>query len=162
MIERMLADHARLRACADCLERLLSSPALPDMDALAEARWALGSAMMQHLAFEERHLYAHLNRDPRPHVRRIAASFQADLASSFAPYAEHAKQWTPERVAARWDDYRSRTRKLLETMHVRMARVEAALYPLVTEHAIDTSESAPPTQNWTREAFAIKARIVGR
>ena len=162
MIERMLADHAKLRACADRLEALLASGSVPDPDALADARWTLGSTMMQHLAFEERHLYAALREDPRSHVRNVAAEFHEQLASSFGPYADHAKHWTPERVAESWDIYRGQTRTLLETMRRRMAREEEELYPLVQRNGIDTRQSGLPSRNWAREAFAIKERIGGR
>lgn len=159
MLERMLADHARLRVCADRLEALVSSPALPDMGTLAAARWDLGCTMMQHLAFEDRHLYAHLEQDPRDHVRRTAASFQQELTSSFGPYAEHAKQWTPERIAQAWDQYRAQAGALIQALRARITREEEELYPLVRESGIDTRASALPTRNWTREAFAIKERI---
>jgi hemerythrin-like domain-containing protein len=162
MIERMLADHARLRDCADRLEALLASSSLPDSDALAAARWALGSTMMQHLAFEERHLYAALRDDPRDHVRQTAAIFHEQLASSFVPYADHTKQWTPERVTKSWESYRAQTQALIATMRARMAREEQELYPLVHRNGIDTRHSGVPSRNWAREAFAIKERIGGR
>lgn len=162
MIERMLADHARLRACADCLEALLVSADVPDPESLAAARWALGSTMMQHLALEERHLYAALRDDPRAHVRRIAEAFQNDLVTSFGPYADHAKSWTPERVSGDWDTYRTQTLALLQTMRARMTREETELYPLVERNGIDTRHSGLPGRNWTREAFVIKERIGGR
>ncbi len=159
MLATMLQDHEKLRGCAARLRALIDRPAPCDMTELAAARWDLGSTMMRHLAFEDRHLYAKLEQDHRPEINAIGRAFQAELRDRFGAYADHAKSWTPETIVADWATYRAAVIGFLSGLLARMDREERQLYPLVGEAGIDTRTSAPVQNNWTREAFAIKDRI---
>jgi hypothetical protein len=159
MLATMLQDHEKLRLCAARLRTLVDAPSPCDMAELAAARWDLGSTMMRHLAFEDRHLYSKLGQDGRPDIRATGQSFQAELRSHFDAYAEHAKSWTPDRIGADWVSYRAAVIGFLAMLMTRIDREERELYPLVGEAGIDTRGSAPVQNNWTREAFAIKDQI---
>lgn len=162
MLQKLLDDHRLLKVHATALKTLLGQPAPPEAQQLADARWALGSCVMQHLAFEARHLYTHLEQDERAEVRAVGLRFQADLSRTFDPYVEHVRSWTPEDVAADWDGYRHATIRLIDTMIDRILREEAELFPFVRLRGIDTQRTAPTTANWTRDAFAVKDAINGR
>lgn len=159
MLDRLLRDHTIMREKAEDLLRLLDRETMPAGAMLAEIRWQLGSHIMQHLAFEDRHLYAKLLRDERAHVRDIGRKFQSELAELFTTYSQHAQCWTPERIAADWDGFRSASRRMTLAMLARIDQEEAELYPLATDAAIDIATNVAPTTNWTREAFAIKDAI---
>lgn len=160
MLDRLLRDHAIMREKAEALLRLLECETMPEGQALAVLRWQLSSHIMQHLAFEDRHLYAKLLRDDRPHVRGVGHKFQSELAELFASFSQHAQFWTPARIAGDWDGFRAASRKMTLDMFTRIDREEAELYPLATDAAIDIDTNVAPTTNWAREAFAIKDAIV--
>jgi hypothetical protein len=156
MLEKLLHDHAVLRERGERLIALLDLPSMPDPQVLAHTRWQLSSHVMQHLALEERYLYAKLLSDPRPHVRALGESFQRELAALYADYSEQGKYWTQDRIAADWDAYRHPAKARALAMFARAEREEAQLYPLIQGASIDVSTHAPHTSNWTRDAFAIK------
>ncbi len=159
MLARMLGDHDRLRQCAARLRALIDAPTPCDPAELAAVRWDLGSTMMAHLAFEDRHLYSKLEQDSRPAINAAGRAFQSELRAQFGAYAEHAKSWTPQRVAADWTSYGTAVSRFLALLLERIDREERELYPLVEEAGIVTIGSAPVRDNWTREAFAIKDQI---
>ena len=156
MLDKFLHDHAILRQRGESLIALLDRPEMPDPQELAEARWRLSSHVMQHLALEDRYLYAKLLNDPRPDVRAMGQSFQHELASLFADYVEQGKYWTQERIAADWDGYRHKARDRVLVMFARVEREEAELFPLIENATIDASIQVPHSSNWARDAFAIK------
>lgn len=160
MLDRLLRDHVIMRERAEAVLQLLDCPAMPAGQRLGELRWQLSSHIMQHLAFEDRHLYAKLLRDERPHVREVGRKFQSELTELFASFSQHARFWTPERIAGDWDGFRTASRRMTLDMFARIDREEAELYPLATDAAIDIKTNVAPTTNWTREAFAIKDAII--
>ncbi|MFN3473899.1 MAG: hypothetical protein ACK4ZW_07620 [Blastomonas sp.] len=159
MLDRLLSDHEMIRQHAQGLLDLLACETMPSSLHLADARWKLGSKIMQHMAFEDRHLYAKLLRDERPHVRAIGLKFQSELTKLFSAYSEHAQFWTPERIAQDWNGFRLASIRMTHAMFARLALEEAELYPLANDAAIDIASNVPPDTNWTREAFAIKDAI---
>lgn len=156
MLDKFLHDHAILRQLGESLIALLELADMPDPELLAETRWRLSSHVMQHLAFEDRYLYAKLLSDPRPHVRATGEPFQQELASLFGDYVEQGKYWTQERIAADWDGYRHKAIERVHVMFARVEREEAELFPLIHDATIDASTQVPHSSNWTRDAFAIK------
>ncbi|MDK2755157.1 MAG: hypothetical protein KYX66_00305 [Blastomonas fulva] len=159
MLDRLLRDHRLIREKAQALLQLLDHETMPSRALLAETRWRVGSHIMQHLAFEDRHLYAKLLQDERLHVREKGQQFQAELATLFAEYAQHAQYWTPDRIASEWSRFRVESRRMTLAMFARIDLEEVELYPLATNAAIDMKTNVAPTTNWTREAFAIKDAI---
>ena len=156
MLNKLLQDHAMLREKGEALIALLDLPSMPDRQILAQMRWEVSSLMMQHLALEDRYLYAKLISDPRPHVRSIGERFQQELLDLYAHYSEQGKYWTQDRIAADWDGYRHAAKRRTHVMFERIEREESELYPLIAGAAIDINSHAPHTTNWAREAFAIK------
>lgn len=160
MLDKLLHDHATMRAKAQALLALLDQDNMPDPGVLADTRWQLSSFIMQHLAYEDRHLYSKLLSDERPHVVATGKKFQAELSELFGKYTEHAQFWTPDRIAADWQGFRTAARQSIEGMHRRIDHEERELFPLVADASIDTTGSSAPTNNWARHAFAIKDAMV--
>lgn len=157
MIDRLYEGHRQLEICAKRLAQLLDA-AEPDMDSLTKVRWEIGTKIMQHLALEDRYLYANLAADSDPDVAAIGRKYQAAYASHLAEYAAHAKRWTPTEVSAHWITYQNEAREQLRLLAERIELVERELYPLVGR-VVDISEAAAPSRSWARDAFAIKASV---
>jgi hypothetical protein len=160
MLDKFLQDHAVLRQMGESLIALLDLPEMPDPQELAERRWRLSSHVMQHLALEDRYLYAKLLNDPRPDVRAKGECFQQELSSLFGDYVEQGKYWTQERIAADWHGYRHKAKQRVLIMFARVDREEAELFPLIEDATIDASTKVPHSTNWARDAFAIKDAMV--
>jgi hypothetical protein len=159
MLKRLYDSHRCLEASAASLAALLDAP-VPDERALKAARWDIGTRIMQHLALEDRYLFSHLLADQRPDVAALARQFQTRFAQYMADYAEHAKSWTAERVAADWAGYKAVTRKQLALLGERIRLVETQLFPLAGAKPLIASGA--PSVSWAKEAFAIKDSIIGR
>jgi hypothetical protein len=86
MEARLLHDHERIRGVASDLKALLALTVAPETSQLSAARWAFASALMQHLAVKERHIYSKLEHDPRPNVQSYFALTKSDLLKRFDAY----------------------------------------------------------------------------
>lgn len=160
MLTKLLHDHATMRVKAQALVDLLNQDTPPDRAVLADTRWQLSSFIMQHLAYEDRHLYSKLQSDHRSHVVDTGKQFQAELAELFSSFSQHAQFWTPERIAANWEGFRTSARGMAVAMFARIDREERDLFPFAADARIDTGPSCAPTSNWARDAFAIKDAMV--
>jgi len=158
MLKKLYDSHRQLEASAKRLSTLIDV-GLPDTGAVQAARWDIGTRILQHMALEDRHLFANLAKDKRPAVAALARKYQAEFAGHVASYAEHAKIWTAERVVADWDGYRTMTRQQLRLLLARIDQVEAEVFPLAQNVRLDAAQM--PVTSWTKEAFAIKDSIAG-
>ncbi len=157
MLDKLYQGHRQVEVCAERLARLLDA-AEPDTAALTQARWEIGTRIMQHLGLEDRHLYGNLAASSDPAVAAIGRKYQALYAAYLAEYAEHAKRWSAAAVKAQWTAYRRETREQLRLLAERIALVERELYPLI-DRVVDISVAAAPSRSWARDAFAIKASV---
>jgi hypothetical protein len=151
-----MADHAKIRKGAAAMRVLLTAPMPPHPDALADTRWALGSAVMQHLSTEECHLYAKLDDHPDKVLRDLATRFQGELNTLFRDYVDHVKQWTPELVASAWHRYRGSAIALLDRLEQRIGLEERNLYPVAFRSGLEIDARSRPVRNFAGAAFQIK------
>lgn len=154
MLNRLLASHRSIEATAAQLAMLLDH-ATPDIERLMAARWELATRMMQHLALEDRHVYANLAASDDPQSAAIGRRYQQVYAEHLENYATHARQWTNERIVAEWSRYRDVTREQLRLLQERIDLVEHELYPLATTE-IDVDQRQQPSRSWARAAFDLK------
>lgn len=159
MLSRLHRSHADMQAAVDRLVSLLDADT-PDAEALAQARWELGSRIMQHVAIKDRHLLANFAVDLRPRVAALAARFRDEFAQHLAGYVDYSKHWTAERALAEWAAYRIAARDQLRLLRHYIDTVERELFPLVDPGAIDTR--GRPSASWTRDAFTVKESIAPR
>jgi hypothetical protein len=159
MIERLLQDHARIREVAKALREIFLNPEPGDMGLLAEVRWEMASTLMTHLAFEDRHFYSKLERDPRPHIQAAGRKFRDELTDIFQAYTAHAKEWPPHRICREWETYRMTSLHFIALLLDRADREEDELYSLVETAGIETLSSNAVTTSWAQGAFEIKDRL---
>lgn len=153
MLKKLRESHRQMQASAARLARLVEADAF-DAEALQAARWDIGTRIMQHMALEDKHLFANLAKDSRPGVATLGRQYQTEFRDHVAFYAEHAKSWTAERVAADWKGYRAITHTQLQFLASLIEKVEREVFPLCQTIPVDTAQQ--PSTSWTREAFAIK------
>ncbi|MBB4154495.1 hypothetical protein GGQ80_002408 [Sphingomonas jinjuensis] len=156
MLNRLRRSHRGLEAAGAEIAALLNAKA-PDPVALPAARWNLATLMTQHMAMEDRHLFAYLVKDPRPEVARIGRRYREEFAGHFGSYADYAKRWTAERVAEDWPGYQIAARDQLRLLSERIAQVERDLFPLVEGCSINGRGAI--STNWARDVFAVKDSI---
>lgn len=162
MKERFVKDHRRIGTLAADLRSLLRGPAPTDPDALVSARWAFASALMQHLASKERHIYAKLEHDPRMEIVTYSAKSKSDLIRRFAAYTTHMQDWPTARALADWPTYRTRAIAMVDAFVERLKWEETELVGFVERHGIDIDVPAAVTSNWVRQAFEVKASVEDR
>ena len=156
MLDRLRRSHRGLEAAGAEIAALLDAPA-PDPVALPAARWNLATLMTQHMAMEDRHLFAYLVEDPRPEVSRIGRQYREEFVGYFGSYADCAKRWSAERVAKDWAGYRVEARHQLRLLSERIEQVERGLFPLVEGCSINGRGTV--STNWAREVFAVKDSV---
>jgi uncharacterized short protein YbdD (DUF466 family) len=159
VLEKLTLDHATVRTAADALISILSGQAPDDTSALASARWAFASRLMQHLALKERYIYTKLEQHPDASVRTEFEKSKEDLLARFSLYTEHMRCWPTSRAVTAWHVYRVSAASVVQTFLDRLTLEERELFPLVLRSGIDFRSPSPPGENWTRRAFEVKDGI---
>jgi hemerythrin-like domain-containing protein len=158
-LNTLLTEHDRIRSCAETLRELLVRADPPDAAELARVRWVLGSAVMRHLAFEERHFYAQLENHSDGAIRVAATTARARLMKEFQDYVDHAARWTPRAIVRNWSRYRLDAHHFLDLLFRRMRLEEEELFPLIPRAGVDLDAAFPSRADWAKDAFVIQARI---
>jgi Hemerythrin HHE cation binding domain len=162
MEARLLQDHEKIRIIASDLRTLLASNEVPETSRLSAVRWAFASALMQHLAVKERHIYSKLEHDPRPDVQSYFVRTKDDLLKRFNAYTQHMEAWPTSRALVRWAAYRVSATHVVDLFLERLSQEERDLLIYVKRYEIDISNPAPAGTNWTRKAFGVKDRVDDR
>lgn len=124
-IDRLSADHDRVRATITGLEAFLAGEKPPADPAFARLRWQLRRELAAHLAVE-RHAYPAVRGRLRGEVlyRGIDHALDDDVA-------QHVAEWTAARIEAEWIAYRRAARLLLRRLRLRMAYEETVIFPML-------------------------------
>lgn len=160
IIERLLSEHRTIGTQAAAFETLLGRTT-PDHKAIADVRWTMTKAMMQHTAFEERCLCLPLERDPRPAVAALAAGFKQDRNVIQDEFEAHMARWPSGAASANWDAYRHAALGRMHRLTDRMRREEIELFPLASGNA-EIEAEAPNSmaeRNWARSAWAVQESL---
>ena len=158
MDDKFILDNQRVFTTATSLIALLADFNASGDQALAAARWAFASALMQNLAIKERHLYTKLEHDSRPEVRAYFARSKADLLNRFQSYTEHMATWSTSSALVHWPIYRVKAVYVVEIFIERL-EAERSLLALANQYNIDTTMPSLATTNWTRKAFEVKDKV---
>ncbi len=159
MLDRLRSDHARLKEVSTELLALVETDAPCDPATLADCRWRLARLLLQHLPVEDRHVYRPLEQDVRPEVALTAKRFRLELEASYARFQDHADRWTGDAIVSDWPGYRSTVRQLVQSLHARIEREEATLYPLVGD-AARVATHQPTDRNWAADGWSLREKIV--
>lgn len=158
LMTRLLSDHAQLRRYAADIRAALADPAASTRAGeLEELRWSISRDLMQHLAFDEKHVLAVLDAVGGPREQAVAGEFREELARIADRFRSHMTQWTGSKVAADPKRYRRSLDELIALLEQRLDREERELYPLIAKHG--STSIAAPTHNWAGEAWAYRRAI---
>src|SRR5688500_10135123 len=105
MYEQLRRDHRDLAAMASDLLRRTGSAQLADPGGLGSCRWQMARTLTRHLAMEDAHVYARLDRDPRPGVAAISRRYRQELGALRDQFQAHMTQWTGDAIARDWGGY---------------------------------------------------------
>lgn len=162
MLPRLLDDHDRTReACAELLALIgRDQPCPPEL--LADCRWRVASLVLRHLPVEDRHVYQRLESHPDAAAVACAERFKEEREVIYGAFQRHSAMWTPETVAAGWEEYRSQARRLINLLLARLDREERELYPLLAGAPETTPVRRPDDRNWAGDGWTLRATIAGR
>ena len=162
--ERLIADHAAIRAIAEGFGALLTPDAPPDITPIATCRWDLTRAILQHVAFEDRYAFLPLERDPRPHVAAAAQRFKRELEAIQASFEGHMDRWSSDATLRHWPEYQQVALSQNKVLFDRMRREEAELFPFIADNAEIASGAPPPPakRNWARAAWDLQDALKRR
>jgi len=133
----MSIDRKALSEQHDALEesaaqlQLAIATEVPDLEALARAKWQLGYRLALHLAHEDRHVYPDLKAHVDPTIARLAARYEHEMGDLDQRFRHYIAQWSSNRVIAEWPKFVLETRTLLTSLAQRIRRQENELYPLI-------------------------------
>jgi len=162
MVDEIKRKIAEVRALVDKVRTLLNGRERPDRDVLAKARWELSSTAMQAMAKADRYFLAKMAVHERPHIRALAQDHYDEMQGMLAAFSQSAQYWDVRRIEADWDRFVVACHVNLDNVVHRLHRVESEILPLIANGSIEFGEPAPPTENWTRDAFAIKDVMTGK
>ena len=131
MYEQLRRDHRDLAVMASDLLRRTSSAQLADPGGLGSCRWQMARTLTRHLAMEDAHVYARLDRDPRPGVAAISRRYRQELGALRDQFQAHMTQWTGDAIARDWDGYCRAVRVLVTALEARIKCEDDELYPLI-------------------------------
>ncbi len=158
ILARLLREHAAIRDFANRFSQMLASETVPDITAVADCRWEMTKAILQHVAFEDRYAFLPLERDPRADVAAVAKRFKRELEAIQADFEGHMDRWSTASTSHNWSAYRTvalaQNRLLLDRMH----REEVELFPYIASNAeiLSNATPPPPQRNWARAAWDVK------
>lgn len=162
MLNEIRRKSAEVRALVDGVRALLNGKERPDRGVLAKARWELSSKALQTMAQADRHVLAHMLKDERPHIRALAQDHYDEMYEMLATFSQSAQYWDAMRMEAEWDRFVAACHVNLDNTIHRIDRIENEIVPLIADGTIKLGKPALPTDNWTRDAFAIKDVMTGK
>ena len=132
---KMLGDqHDALEESARALGDVVDA-SVPDLEALAKAKWQLGYRLAIHLAHEDQHVYPTLKAHPNGRVANLAALFEREMGDLDQRFRDYLAQWSSNRVVSEWSAFAKETRLLLTALAQRIKLEEQELYPLIAQDA---------------------------
>lgn len=155
-VARLLHEHSKLRSLSAALVALVSTNDPCDLDELARRRWDLARMVHMHLAYEERHLFAPLEADPRSDVRAAAMNAKRGVEQLHALYKDHVAHWKTDEIQKRWPEFQVAVRTMVKRMIVKIDREEADLFPLVANDVDADRGWKPGMRNWAGDGVALQ------
>ena len=160
-IARLLSEHSKLRSLGADLVSLVSTAGPCDLAELACRRWNLARMVHLHLAYEERHVFHHLEADPRPDVRAASARAKRGVEQLHSLYQTHVERWTADEVVKRWPEFQAAVKTMVSRMIVKLDNEEVDLFPLVAQDGAVDRSWQPGMRNWAGDRVALQPLISG-
>lgn len=157
-LERLLADHRRIRAAGDALATAASAAPPVAHERLAEVRWAFARELLQHMSADERIVHGPIAASSSPHARACEARFRAEGEAFAADFQSHVAKWPTERVGSDWPAYGASVRGMIERLHRRLDDEEREFYPLAL--VLAGEPVSVPKRNWAGKAWEVREHVL--
>jgi hypothetical protein len=154
-VDRLLAQHIRILANVESLERFSEGPPPAQNDNFADRRWRFTRDLLLHFAKMESTVYGPMMSDRREHAQRAAARASVETASLMAEFREHVARWQDAHPSAQWETYRRAVTRLVQRIRDRLNAEAAEIVPLLPVQP-DGSRGGPTRETYAAEAWEIR------
>jgi hypothetical protein len=157
-VDRLLAQHCRILANVDAVERFAAGPPPLQCEALADKRWAFTRDLLFHFARMESTVYGPMMSDRREHAQQSAARASVETASLMAEYREHVTRWQGPHPGEQWEIYRRGIARLMHRIRTRLEAEAIEIVPLLPVQS-DGSRQGPTRESYAAEAWEIRETL---
>jgi hypothetical protein len=154
-VDRLLAQHCRILANVDAVERFAAGSPPPEADRMADKRWAFTRDLLIHFAQMESTVYGPMLSDRREHAQQAAALASVETAALMAEYREHVVRWHGPHPAHQWETYRRGIARLMDRIRTRIEAEALEIVPLLPIQP-DGARSGPTRESYAAEAWEIR------
>ena len=155
--DRLCRTVADMVAAAKRCGALLEHPTPPDMDELANVRWALARAILEHLSFKGKYIFDALEKDDDPRVRTKAKVLRESQQALHEGMHKQMTIWSRAAVEADWNGFRKAGLAQHKILADRIALEERELHPMV--YRAESRTDASSSHNWARIAWEIRDSV---
>ncbi len=157
-VDRLLAQHCRILANVDAVERFAAGPPPAPGANYVDKRWAFTRDLLLHFARMESTVYGPMMRDRREHARQSAALASAETAALMIEYREHVTRWQGPHPAEQWDSYSRGIVRLMRRIRTRLEAEAVEIIPLLPVQS-DGSREGPTPESYAAEAWEIREAL---
>lgn len=128
-------DLAELRRQHDEITALLRAMRAATADnqqkkAIGPLRWQLARLLMTHLAMEDAHFYAAVERHGDPEAILMAKRFKNEMGGMANSFSAYMADWSDSRITSHWTAFCAETNALLAAITTRIEREDNILFPM--------------------------------
>lgn len=157
-VDRLLAQHCRILANVDAVERFAAGPPPPEGDTMSDKRWAFTRDLLFHFARMESTVYGPMMSDRREHAQQAAALASVETATLMAEYRQHVTRWHGPHPADHWETWRRGIARLMQRIRVRLEAEAVDIVPLLPVQP-DGSREGPTRETYAAEAWEIRGTL---
>ena len=139
--DRLIAEHMRIEFKAKSLWAR-TALAEPDVAGAALALADLSHELLEHLAHEDSFIYPRMIAAANTDMSEVATRFADEFAALHKDWAAYLREWSSERIAADWNDFRAATHAILARLAARVHSENALLYPAALRNGVIPLRSA--------------------
>lgn len=154
-VDRLLAQHMRILANVESVERFSEGPPPAQNDNFADRRWCFTRDLLLHFAKMESTVYGPMMNDRRDHAQRAAARASVETATLMREFREHVARWTDAHPAAQWDTYGRAVTRLMQRIRARIDEEAVEIVPLLPVQP-DGTRGGPTRESYAAEAWEIR------
>ncbi len=159
-VDRLLAQHCRILANVDAVERFAAGPAPAPAEGMADRRWAFTRDLLLHFAQMESTVYGPMMNDRRERAQHKAALASVETAALMSEYRVHVARWNGPHPAEQWESYRRAVSQLMQRIRVRLEAEAADIVPLLPVQP-EGARGGPTRESYAAEAWEIRGALFG-
>jgi hypothetical protein len=154
-VDRLLAQHMRILANVESLERFSEGPPPAHNDNIADRRWRFTRDLLLHFAKMESTVYGPMMSDRREQAQKAAARASVETATLMTEFREHVARWTEAHPSAQWETYRRAVARLIQRIRARIEEEAVEIVPLLPVQP-DGTRRGPTRESYAAEAWEIR------